>query len=92
MQEKKYKKSLRFREKQIVIPKEQTERLHKLFGVSEACVYNALRYDLNSEKCVAIREAAFNTGKAEVKIRRPMSKYDIYLEKELGDPAATAQM
>lgn len=89
MQEKKYKKPLRFREKQIFVPKQQTEKLHKMFGVSENSIYSALRYDMNSERCVAIREAAFKSGCAEVLIRRPMAMYDIYAKKELGDPAAT---
>lgn len=90
MQEKKYKKPLKVREKQILIPKQQTEKLHKMFGVSEVSIYSALRYDMNSERCVAIREAAFKSGCAEVMIRRPMAQYDIYVNKELGDPMATA--
>lgn len=78
-------------EKKITIPRKQTERLHKLFGVSQNSVYNALRYETNSERSQAIREAAFNTGKAKVEIVRPMSQYDIYISKELADPSATKQ-
>jgi hypothetical protein len=89
MQINNYKKTLKVREKQITIPREQTQKLHKLFGVSEESIYGALRYDFNSERCVAIREAAFKTGCAEVMIRRPMAQYDIYVKKELGDPSAT---
>ena len=90
MQEKKRKKPLKQRGKQIVIPPEQTKKLHKLFGVSADSIYGALRYDFNSERCLAIREAAFKTGCAEVMIRRPMAQYDIYTSKELEDPMATA--
>jgi hypothetical protein len=90
MQEKKRKKPLKQRGKQIVIPPEQTEKLHKLFGVSAESIYGALRYDFNSERCLAIREAAFKSGCAEVMIRRPMAQYDIYASKELEDPMATA--
>lgn len=83
-------RNLKIAEKSIVLPKEQVVKFHRLFGVSEQAVYSALRFATNSERALAIREAALKTGVAVVQVTRPMALYDIYIKKNLDDPTATA--
>lgn len=90
MQRKSHKSIDKRGEKTICITKEQSRKLCRLFNVCENTIYNALRYDTNSEKAIAIREAAFNTGEAKMQTLRPMMQYDIYIPKEI-DPTATSQ-
>ena len=90
MQRKSHKNVSKRGEKTICVPKEQILKLCEKFCVSENTVYNALRYDMNSEKSIAIREAVFNSGNAKVQTLRPMMQYDIYVSKELSDPISTS--
>ena len=77
MQRKSHKNVSKRGEKTICVQKEQILKLCEKFCVSENTVYNALRYDMNSEN-------------AKVQTLRPMMQYDIYVSKELSDPTSTS--